>query len=186
MAKRVKRTAKRVKAPKPQPKGSKGRNMTGLVKFAKGNPGKPKGAKNKFGLKLKEAIIEAAERSGSNGKGKDGMVGYLVWLSRSEPAVYGRMLEKVMPLQVDVKDTTNKMSAPEAVAKLRERGLPVPPALEALAKGVAVAHTMQEEQDYEDELNGVGLEDESDETAQAEEAEDEGTVNDERKRDKAA
>lgn len=161
------------------------RNTTGLKPFAKGNPGKPKGAKNKLGVKLKEAILEAAERSGRDGKGKDGTVGYLVWLSRAEPAVYGRMLEKVMPLQVEMKDTTTKMSAPEAVAKLRERGLPVPPALDALAKGIAVAHSMQEDQDYEDELNGVGLENENEETEQAEEA-DEGTADDERKRDKAA
>lgn len=158
---RVKRTSKRVKAPKPQPKGNKGRNTSGLVKFAKGNPGKPKGAKNKFGVKLKEAILEAAEKSGRDGKGKDGAVGYLVWLSRAEPAVFGRMLEKVMPLQVEVKEPTTKMSAPEAVQALKDRGLPVPPALESLAKGVAVAVATRQDEDYEDELNGVGFEDET-------------------------
>jgi hypothetical protein len=105
-------------------------NQKGLTTFAKGNPGKKPGTQNKITVKLKEAILEAAERSGSDGKGKDGTVGYLKWLSRAEPAVYGRMLEKLLPMQLDVKDTTNKPLTPEeAVERLKERGLPVPQSL---------------------------------------------------------
>lgn len=144
--------------------------------FQKGNPGKKKGTKNKLGVKLKEAILEAAEKSGRDGKGKDGAVGYLVWLSRTEPAVFGRMLEKVMPLQVEVKDNTNKMTAPEAVQRLKERGLPIPPALESLARGVAMAVERRQGEDYEDELNGVGYEDEV--SAKDEEDEDDDAESD--------
>jgi hypothetical protein len=108
--------------------------------------------KNKLGLKVKEAILEAAERSGSNGKGKDGAVGYLVWLSRTEPAVFGRMLEKIMPTQIDVKDkTTHAMTPDEAVARLRERGLPVPQDLLDLTKHVVKA--VQQRNDEDDELD---------------------------------
>jgi hypothetical protein len=135
------------------------RNTTGLVPFAKGNPGKPKGAKNKLGVRLKEAILEAAERSGRDGKGKDGAVGYLVWLSRAEPAVFGRMLEKVMPLQVDVRDKTERtLSAMEAVEKLEERGLPVPPSLRQLAKGIAERQAAVDDAKYDAELSGEGYE----------------------------
>lgn len=143
---------KTAKAPKARPRQ---KNMPPVVhRFAKGNKGKPKGAKNKFGVRLKEAILEAAEKSGRDGKGKDGAVGYLVWLSRAEPAVFGRMLEKVMPLQVDVKDKTDRLSPQEAVDRLRERGLPVPPSLNSLAQSVGRAVAERQEQDYDAELNG--------------------------------
>jgi hypothetical protein len=142
------------------PKGRRG-NPQNLVPFKKGQEGlgRPKGAKNKFGVRLKEAILAAAEASGRDGKGKDGAVGYLVWLSRAEPAVFGRMLEKVMPLQVDVHDKTDRtLSAQEAVDRLTERGLPVPPALRSLAEGVARAVHERQEEDYDDELDGRGYE----------------------------
>jgi hypothetical protein len=159
MAKAAKK-ATRVRAPKSR-KGKAPRNTSGLVPFKKGQEGlgRPKGVKNKFGVRLKEAILEAAERSGRDGKGKDGAVGYLVWLSRAEPAVFGRMLEKVMPLQIDVKDKTEKaMTAPEAVQRLEERGLPVPPALRSLAEGIGRAVVERQEEDYDNELNGEGFE----------------------------
>jgi len=142
------------RAPKSRKSQTAPRNTSGLVPFAKGNPGKPKGAKNKFGVKLKEAILEAAERSGRDGKGKDGAVGYLVWLSRSEPAVFGRMLEKVMPLQIDVKDKTDRLTPAEAIERLRERGLPVPSSLTSLAESVGRAVAERQDEDYEEELNG--------------------------------
>jgi hypothetical protein len=154
VAKRVTKT-KRAKAP-PSRKGKKPRDTSGLVPFRKGERrvGRTKGTKNKFGVRLKEAILEAAERSGRDGKGKDGAVGYLVWLSRAEPAVFGRMLEKVMPLQIDVKDKTDRMSPQEAVDRLRERGLPVPDSLNSLAQSVGRAVAERQENDYDAELNG--------------------------------
>lgn len=151
----AKRATTRVKAPKSR-KGKKPGNTSGLVPFKKGQPGlgRPKGVKNKFGVRLKEAILEAAERSGRDGKGKDGAVGYLVWLSRSEPAVFGRMLEKVMPLQVEVKDKTDKLTPMEAVERLKERGLPVPPSLNSLAQSVGRAVAERQDEDYDAELDG--------------------------------
>jgi hypothetical protein len=167
---------KRAKSVSARAKGKAGKERAKAIlpqRWKKGERpvGRAKGTKNKLGVRLKEAILEAAEKSGRDGKGKDGAVGYLVWLSRAEPAVFGRMLEKVMPLQVDVKDTTHKLSAPEAVARLKERGIPVPPALESLAAGVALAVQERQDEDYEDELNGVGSEDEE----PAEENEDDDT-----------
>jgi hypothetical protein len=134
--------------------------------FQKGNPGKKPGTKNKLGVKLKEAILEAAERSGRDGKGTDGAVGYLVWLSRAEPAVFGRMLEKVMPLQLEVKDKTDRvLTAQEAVDRLKERGLPVPPTLMSLARSVGQAVAERQDEDYDAELNGEDEPDEPEEDA---------------------
>lgn len=148
---------KSARAPKSRKEQTGARNTSGLVPFAKGNPGKPKGAKNKFGVRLKEAILEAAERSGRDGKGKDGAVGYLVWLSRSEPAVFGRMLEKVMPLQLEVKDERKTYTPEEAKAALEERGLPVPQSLEDLVVGAVRQHVEQDEGDN-DEFNELAPE----------------------------
>lgn len=139
---------------KPTKTGQHARNISGLIphQFGKGNPGKPKGAKNKFGVILKDAILQAAELSGRDGKGKDGAVGYLVWLSRAEPAVYGRMLEKVMPTQLEVKDTTKKTYTPaEAKAALEARGLPVPQSLTDLVV-TEIVQRVEEEVDN-DEFN---------------------------------
>jgi hypothetical protein len=99
------------------------------VAFAKGNPGKPRGRLTAMKFRVKEAVLEAAERSGRDGKGREGMVGYLVWLSRTEPAVFGRMLEKIMPTQVELADRTTMLTPSEAAERLRLRGIPVPPLL---------------------------------------------------------
>jgi len=144
--------------PKPKTKSkTNGKTVGGLVKFKKGERpvGRQKGTKNKITVKLKEAILEAAERSGSNGKGKDGTVGYLMWLSRAEPAVYGRMLEKILPLQLDVRDKTNeKLTPAQAIERLRERGLPVPSSLTDLAAKVGEAVSRQQENDDDAEMDG--------------------------------
>jgi hypothetical protein len=119
------------------------------------NSGRVKGARNKTTIMLKDAILKAAELVGHDGRGKDGLVGYLRMLATKERAVYARLLERVLPLQLHVADKTAKtLTAEEAVQRLRERGLPVPPMLIHLAEGVG--HALEE--DYEDELNGVGFE----------------------------
>lgn len=142
--------------------------------FQPGNKmGRKKGTKNKFSIKLKEAILEAAALSGEDGKGKNGAVGYLKWLSRAEPAVFGRMLEKVMPLQVDVKDTTERerLTPAEAAERLQELGVPVPPLLTSAASlGRAVAVTVHEQEEAEfDRENGLDDGDAADEHEQEQE-----------------
>lgn len=115
---------------------------SGYRKFRKGHDprrvvgkGRPKGVQNKVTRELKEAIIVAAELVGSNKKGKDGLPGYLSWLAIKKPEVFGRLLEKLLPLQVLGKAdqpvvVEHKFETPEQVAnKIKERGLPVPPSL---------------------------------------------------------
>jgi hypothetical protein len=50
----------------------------------KGKAGRPKGAQNKLTRELRELIFEAGERLGRDGKGTDGMLGYLMYRIRFE------------------------------------------------------------------------------------------------------
>lgn len=79
---------------------------------------------------LKEATLVAAELCGQDGKGKGQLVGYFMMLAREHPAVFGRLLLKILPMQsVAEIDGTKRYTPSEAAARLRERGLPVPPTL---------------------------------------------------------
>jgi hypothetical protein len=149
----------KAKARPPRVKGAaKPKNTSGLVPFKKGERtvGREKGTKNKLGVLIKQAITDALEASGRDGRGKDGAVGYFVWLSRAEPAVFGALVGKVLPMQIDVKDKSDHRYTPEeAIERLKERGLPVPPSLTSLAGAVGRAVIEREnDEDYETELSG--------------------------------
>jgi hypothetical protein len=108
--------------------------------------GRAKGTRNKTTIMLKDAILTAATLVGQDGRGKDGLVGYLRMLAVKERAVYARLLEKVLPMQLHVEDKTVPVyTAAEAVQRLRERKLPVPPSLISMAESA---------DEYEAELNG--------------------------------
>ena len=118
------------------------------------NAGRAKGTPNRTTVLLKQAIIDAATLVGQDGRGKGGLTGYLRMLAVTEKAVYARLLERVLPLQMTVEDrSAPTYSAEEAVQKLEERGLPVPPALLQMAEDMRPVDAA----DYEDELNGVGF-----------------------------
>jgi hypothetical protein len=151
----VPRATKAPRARKPR-SGNKKPNTSGLRPFQKGERrvGRQKGTKNRLGVRIKEALLEALELSGQDGRGKGGAAGYFVWLSRNEPAVFGSLIGKVIPMQLEVKDKTERYTPQEAVARLQERGLPVPPSLTSLASQVGGAVAVREEEDYEAELSG--------------------------------
>lgn len=66
-----------------------------------GNPrGKPKGAKNKTTTALKDAILKAAELTGNDGEGKDGLIGYLQRVAAKDIKAFSGLLGKVLPIQV--------------------------------------------------------------------------------------
>jgi hypothetical protein len=106
--------------------------------FKKGDPrpegaGRKKGQKNKMSVLLKDAILLAAECEGRNGMGLDGLVGALRQLFRREPAVFGRLLEKLLPYQLTGKDGSPMQmvhsTKDQIVERFKERGLPLPPSL---------------------------------------------------------
>ncbi len=61
-------------------------------------PGRKKGVPNKTTTVLKEAIMLAAEQVGVDGKGKDGLTGYLRGLAVKEPKAFAVILGKTLPL----------------------------------------------------------------------------------------
>lgn len=69
-------------------------------RFGPGNPGKPRGAKTKTTRVLREAIVLAAEQVGENGKGADGLVGYLRRVAVEDVKAFSGLLGRVLPLQI--------------------------------------------------------------------------------------
>lgn len=69
-------------------------------------PGRPKGIPNKTTTQLKEAILGAASKHGYDGKGADGLEGYLYKVASEDVKAFSALLGRVLPL-----DMTNAGSA---------------------------------------------------------------------------
>jgi hypothetical protein len=80
--------------------------------------GRPKGAQNKTTKTLKEAILLAAEKVGADGEGKDGLVGYLVEVARSDVKAFAPLLGRLIPTEVTGELT---FSLAERVARAKAR-----------------------------------------------------------------
>lgn len=82
--------------------------------------GRVKGKPNRTTRILKEAILMAAEQVGEDRKGRDGLVGYLRNVAKSEPKAFVGLLGRVLPLQITgdpdrpLRMITQNMSANEA------------------------------------------------------------------------
>ena len=64
---------------------------------ANAGKGRPKGSLNKTTTTLKDAILIAATRVGEDGKGRDGLVGYLMMIARREPKSMSMLLARLVP-----------------------------------------------------------------------------------------
>jgi hypothetical protein len=62
--------------------------------------GRKPGVPNKTTAALKDAILAAAVAVGYDGKGKDGLVGYLKLVASSDVKAFSGLLGKVLPLQI--------------------------------------------------------------------------------------
>ena len=63
-------------------------------------PGRPKGSPNKTTKILKDAILQAADEVGLDGKGKGGLVGYCKMVAVASPQAFCGLLGKVLPTQL--------------------------------------------------------------------------------------
>jgi len=66
--------------------------------------GRPAGTLNKTTRALKEAILIAAEQVGEDGKGTDGLVGYLRRVATEDVKAFAGLLGKVLPMQITGED----------------------------------------------------------------------------------
>ena len=62
--------------------------------------GRPKGVPNKTTALLRDAILLAAEEVGRDGKGKEGLLGYLKRIAVKDHKAYATLLAKILPTQV--------------------------------------------------------------------------------------
>jgi hypothetical protein len=88
--------------------------------------GRKKGVQNIMTRELKEAILNAASRHGEDGKGLNGIEGYMFMLASEERKVFGTLLRAVLPLQADVvvREEITLKTEEEVKAALLQRGLP--------------------------------------------------------------
>lgn len=86
---------------------------TGKRKPPAAGKGRPKGSANKTTTILKEAILKAAEQSGEDKQGKNGLVGYLKRVADTDVKAFSGLLGKVLPMQV-----TGEDGGPIRVAKV--------------------------------------------------------------------
>jgi hypothetical protein len=90
--------------------------------------GRKAGQPNKTTRILKEAIILAAEKVGSDKRGTDGLVGYLVNIAKTRPEEFCALLGKVLPLQLTGPNDGPlqvAMTRDEVRERLQERGIPI-------------------------------------------------------------
>lgn len=62
--------------------------------------GRPAGVPNRTTAALKEAILLAAEQHGRDGKGKDGLDGFLGHLARIDVKAFTSLLSKLLPTNI--------------------------------------------------------------------------------------
>jgi hypothetical protein len=123
------KTTKPFLADKPLP----GSHVKPFAKHHEKKGGREKGTVNKTTKILKEALILAAEAEGFDGRGKEGLMGFLRQCAKREKVAFMRMLEKILPYQITGKDggpvQMEYTSRDEIAQRMRERGLPVPESL---------------------------------------------------------
>lgn len=76
------------------------KNGNGKIKGKRG--GRIAGVPNKVTGALRQAILQAAEGVGLDGRGKDGLVGYLRRLAIFEPVAYAGLLRAILPHQIKI------------------------------------------------------------------------------------
>jgi hypothetical protein len=91
--------------------------------------GRKLGTRNVLTSELTEAVIEAAERVGSDLKGTDGLIGYLIRVGRKDSKAFGSLLRAVLPLRIDL-ETAIEGERPSTLADFEayfsQRRLPLP------------------------------------------------------------
>jgi len=83
--------------------------------------GRRKGTANAFSRDYRQAIIEAAYRIGHDGNGKNGLVGYLMWVAVFHPRAFSLLLGQVVPLEALDRNRLQPADPPPTVDQVDER-----------------------------------------------------------------
>ena len=65
--------------------------------------GRPPGTPNKVSRTLRECVLMAGEIVGSDGKGRDGLLDYLVRIARRDPKTFCGLLGRLLPVDLHTK-----------------------------------------------------------------------------------
>lgn len=110
-----------------------GNELTPMEPQRKKTGGREKGTPNKVTVILKDGIMAAMDQVGYDTKGKEGVVGFLKRMAIRKPEQFMRLVEKLLPYQLTGKDggpmQLVHQTKEELVARMKERGLPVPQSL---------------------------------------------------------
>ena len=106
-----------------------GQSVGNVPKRPQPKGGSRKGIPNKTTATLKEAILIAAERVGQDGKGKDGLTGYLVRVANEDVKAFAGLLGKVLPLQI-----TGANGGPVQIARIELVPMEKSPVLELVKR----------------------------------------------------
>ena len=115
--------------------------------------GRQAGVRNRTTRLLKECVLLAAELEGSDGEGKDGLIGFLRRIAKDDLRTFAMLLGRVLPLQVETRtdidehDLVAYKTVEEVRRELEESGI-TPEMLRAL-----IYQPMMED----DDLNVVRL-----------------------------
>ena len=87
--------------------------------------GRRKGGQSRTSVVLKDAILYAAQKVGEDGKGLNGLVGFLTRIARNDPKTFASLLARVIPLHVTSTSTAEVTyrSVDEVKAELAARGI---------------------------------------------------------------
>ena len=106
---------------------------TNLPRIPKGTRlgGREKGRQNHLSMTVKEAVSDGAASCGYDGKGKDGLVGYMKRLAEKEPVAFTTLLKAIIPLQLQASiglqdmnpDEGQTLTIEELELRLKARGL---------------------------------------------------------------
>jgi hypothetical protein len=99
--------------------------------FEKGQPrpegaGRKKGVQNKYTRDVKEALYEAGERYGSDGKGKDGLIGCMMRVIAHKPEAWMTAISKTMVNRHSISNNDNSIeyeTLEEIEKEMREAGI---------------------------------------------------------------
>jgi hypothetical protein len=100
-------------------------NTTSFKKGRAKTGGRKAGTPNKRTKELNEAVVEAMERTGYDGNGLEGMVGYLRHLAENHPGSFASLVSRLLPLKMAAAVDVKLQSHEQILRQLRLRKIPI-------------------------------------------------------------